>query len=426
MVLDKAIKKIKSEYEQDQWYMSVKNATLYIAIGGFIDEANHLLEELWKHKISHGRTTRIDIAFEMLWYASGKRPANTPFEREDIYNLELSHRDYLINPLWASQWANKAIDPLTKGMVLAATENEKFPDSQNELEALSYLLKYFDNTDGKPPYQICQALSLVTELAARNNKEDEATIILKKWADKFGKYPYTSAAVLIGCNRHVAPLLVKGLIAEELELTNEKVKAFVDEAIVIIDERMKGGISLVYEELSWEQLLEKLSVLAINNEPDDYTELQKSNKWIGTEPAVQSVIDEVEKRLGIALPGDYKDFLKVSNGFSKFPPLNPRLVPIEKVDYLKNIYDVVYGETDMFGVIQNYPDKYGEGDIAELIGSAIAVSSIPDEQEIWLIPPSSTNADWECWFFAAWMPGEKRYRNFRYFIEEQIQSLEDK
>lgn len=426
MLFRKVIRRIKSEFEKDQWIMSATDAALYLGIGGFIDDANKLLTEIWKHRLPYDRTTWLaDRAFEILWYASGKRPENVPFEMIDIYELEKSYRNHLVDPLWATQWATQATDPLTKGMVLASTKDERFPDLKTELEALNYFLLYFDNAVEKPPYQVCQALSLATELASRNSKEDIAIDLLKKWANKFGKYPYDSAVTLIGCNRHVAPLLIKGIIADELGLTEENCKVFVDEAIAAIKYRMKNGLSLVYGDLDWNQLLQKLSILSINKEPDEYTELQRKNKWIGSEPATLQAINSIEKKLNLQLPDDYKDFLKVSNGFSRFPLVNPSLAPIEKVDYLKDVYMNIYGDTNMFEIIQGYPDRNGDGDIAPLIEKAIAISSIPDEQEVWLISSVEKGKDGECWFFAAWFPGERRYKSFRYFIEEQIQQLED-
>jgi hypothetical protein len=425
MILKDAIRAVQSENDRAQWYMSITNAALYIAIGGFINEANRLLEGLWKHKIRHDRTTWLpDIAFEMLWYASDKRPANVPFAKAGIGELEISHRDYLIQPLWTSQsWLINETDTFTKGMVLAATKDGKLPDSKTELEALYYFQLYFEDTSERHPYQVCQSLSLAAELACRNGKEKFAIDLLKKWASRFKKYPYDNAVVLIGCNRHVAPLLLKGIIADELDLTMEICSAFVDEAIMAIDTRMKDGSSLVYGNLTWFKLLKKLSLLSIKYDPEMFSEGQKKNGWIGREPAKSGAIKETEKRLGLKLPKEYKDFLKQSNGFAETSSTHPELLPIEEVNFLKIAYD---GNEEIFDITKSYPDKNfisEDKSIAEYVDRAISISRIT-EQEVWLIPPVGKDTEWQCWFFAAWLPGEERFKNFRYYIEEKIQRLE--
>jgi hypothetical protein len=43
---------------------------------------------------------------------------------------------------------------------------------------------------------------------------------------------------------------------------------------------------------------------------------------------------------------------------------------------------------------------------------------------IWLIPPAGESDGWQIWFFAAWIPGERRYPSFRHFIEHALQELE--
>ena len=424
MILKDSIRRVQSENEQDQWYMSITDAALYIAIGGFINEANRLLEGLWKHKIPHDRTTWLpDIAFEMLWYAAGNRPASAPFPKPDIDELELSHLDYMVIPLWASQYANTfdTLDSFSKGMVLMATKDGKFPAKKKEQEALNQFKLYFESTADRPAYSVCQGLSMATELASRIGEEDFAIDLLKKWAGKFNKYPYISAVVLIGCNRCLAPLLLKGVIANELDLTKKICDTFVDEAIAAIDNRMKDGSSLVYGKLSWSELIKKLSKLAIKSDPEMFSKKEKESKWIGRHPASTEAIKETEKRIGLKLPGDYKNFLKRSNGLSE-TGYGPELSSIEEVCSLKIAYK---DHEDIFEIIKGYPgEKYAQNNndtIAEYVERAIAISRV-SESEVWLIPPVRKNDEWQCWYFHT---GEHRFRNFRYFIEHLVQMYED-
>ena len=114
----------------------------------------------------------------------------------------------------------------------------------------------------------------------------------------------------------------------------------------------------------------------------------------------RSAIIQTEKRLGIKLPEDYKQFLGTSNGIAAFPFMNPELIAVEQLDYLKTSYLNIYGDLSLFP--SEFPTEEGDADadISEYIEKAIAISVLPGEQEIWLIPPDKTNTEWECWFFA--------------------------
>jgi len=63
----------------------------------------------------------------------------------------------------------------------------------------------------------------------------------------------------------------------------------------------------------------------------------------------------------------------------------------------------------MLNSTKSYYDEEKET-IAEYVERAICISKIPEEQEIWLIPPVRKTDDWETWFFAFWLPGEDRLK----------------
>ncbi|MEO6637129.1 MAG: SMI1/KNR4 family protein [Ginsengibacter sp.] len=423
MLFKKVLYIIQSRRLQEEWYSAVTNAALYLAIGGFLETANKLLEALWKYNLPHDRNTWLhDKAFEILWYAKGERPKKVPFKKINIDELELLHRDY-ISPSWA-QYANSIEgNPFLQAMSLAKTINEKLPNNQTEKKALAYLKKYFQDLEEESTgYHTCQAISLTTELAAKNKETNFSIKFLKQWAKSFNKQPFHNCQVLVGCNRHVAPLLLNGIIKNEIGLTKEICGDFLTNAVAAIDRRMKNGVSLVYGDLTWEKLISKLSELSIKIEPKDFTAKQKKENWIGKQPSSEFTIARSEQRLGIQLPNEYREFLKASNGLSPFPYKNPELIAIEKIDYLKKSYFDLYGDLDLFPC--DFLTEDGQGDISKYIERAIAISLLPDEQEIWLIPPKLNNDEWECWFFASWLPGVRQYKNFRYFIEEQVQNLE--
>ena len=68
------LKWVKSA-DDDSMYYQVTEAALVMAAAGYLDEANDLLQCLWKHKWPHSENVWLpDWAFEVLWFASGKRP----------------------------------------------------------------------------------------------------------------------------------------------------------------------------------------------------------------------------------------------------------------------------------------------------------------------------------------------------------------
>lgn len=419
MLKRQVLRTIQSGKEKE-WYSAVTNAALYMAIGGFLDEANQLLKNLWKHNLEHDRTTWLaDRAFEMLWYASGNRPTTVPFPQISINELEIAHRAYCSGDKYAYEMPKVSLDQLTgldayrQASILASIRDNKLPETKVELISLQLLKKSLEEVDVKG-FPVDIAVSLAAELAARNNQNDLAIQIIKLWAAKRFDHLSGYELSLTAASRHVAPLLLKGIIADELRLTKESCGDFVRKAISAIDSQMKAGPSLVFGDLTWGQLLKRLSELSIKKEPGEYTNEQKRQMWIGNEAADEKLIIETEKRLGIELPKDYKDFLKTSNGFSNFPLVNPRLVEVEKLDFSSDAYLNVFDDDDNENGVFN-----------EYLRKAIVISQLPDEQEIWLIPPHRSKPEWGCWFYAFWLPGEYRYRSFRDYIESKIQMLEE-
>ena len=138
---------IRSRKRQDEWYIAVTNAALYMAIGGFLDEANKLLKALWKYNLPHDRSTWLpDRAFEILWHASGKRPRKVPFEKTSIDEIEFLHRDY-ITPSWA-QYADPIEGiPFLQAMTLAKAIDGNLPGAEMEKKALDQIKKYFEELE---------------------------------------------------------------------------------------------------------------------------------------------------------------------------------------------------------------------------------------------------------------------------------------
>ena len=456
----------------EEMYCKVTDAALYMATAGFLSQANELLSELWKYRLPHERNTWLpDRAFMMLWHVSNNKPDFVPFDLIDIDEVEKYHRGYVALDKWGYEMEQKdwkqmkgtdllrtafktaalvkkntedvvtlediiAINQGKKKLELAEGEtymdrllkltsqynksheilpDDEFPSKETELSAAEMLTKLIQEGQGRP-----DALCLAAELEARNGKIDKAIYFAKLWAERYHENCLSYSFSLMACNRHVAPLLLQNVIAAELKVSESICNDFVFEAIKVLDKRIELGRSLVYGNLTWKQLLKKLSVLAFEYAPDDFPKEVHKTKWLGFEKATVKAIKATEKRLGLVLPEDYKSFLKITNGLLAFPILNPALLPVEKIDYLSNVVPA-----DLFKIYKGFPINTDELETFEdYISRCILISQYPEEQMIWLIPPKEMDGTWQTWFFANWTPGENRYTSFRYFIEEQIQKIE--
>lgn len=179
--------------------------------------------------------------------------------------------------------------------------------------------------------------------------------------------------------------------------------------------------TLKYKNHSLKELLVDLSSKALQIGDFEFDTL--SANWIGSSPATDQEILLAEKRLDVELPEDYKEFLKISNGFPDVNGVEPSFMPINEIDYLYNSIPFlveIWGSKSPFKTLNG--DKYDR---------AILVGGLHEEQQFLLIPPAHEYAEWEYWKFASWIPGEEVYESLRsyfvssldfcdYLIEEQM------
>lgn len=160
-------------------------------------------------------------------------------------------------------------------------------------------------------------------------------------------------------------------------------------------------------ELHMKDVLSKLSKAAIDL--GDYPFEKDSACWIGYNPATDEEIKKTESRLGVNFPSDFKEFMKISNGFPATSSIEPSFLSLSKIDYTKNI--------DPF-LIKLWTDKsVVPTELAEKYERSITIGGINEEQMFMLIPPANSNDDWEYWKFANWIPGEEPYPSLKdYFL----------
>ena len=108
-----------------------------------------------------------------------------------------------------------------------------------------------------------------------------------------------------------------------------------------------------------------------------------------------------EERLKIHLPQDYKDFMKIANGFHAFSNVEPTFHPLDRIDYLIKI------DPELISIWKDH----GNRDVGEVLENSIIIAGISEEQYFLIIPPDSNNKTWRYWKFASWIPGQEPYKD---------------
>ncbi|RGP67029.1 hypothetical protein FLONG3_8687 [Fusarium longipes] len=124
---------------------------------------------------------------------------------------------------------------------------------------------------------------------------------------------------LVG-HHELCGLLVTGELSRKVPVDNEKLKAAGKEVIDTFFERFnKGRKKHEIESKPLKEVLQELDRLSRANGMDHWIEMKEPvpETLFILPPATDEQISSLENRLGINLPDDYKDFLKLSNGFGR-------------------------------------------------------------------------------------------------------------
>lgn len=407
-------------------YRAVTDAALYIATAGYIKEANLILEKLWQYQLPHDRETWLpDKAFQVLWHSSKEYPHNIPFELEDINSIEDFYRQYIGGDHYAYPMSNAHWQELSSkdGYRLAQIW---FLDPKNDNSTFLLIQKALEESESLAPYELATGLVIAAELAAKLGNDAFAIKMAQKWAENYHEYYVNYSFSLMPCCRHLTPFILRGELANPLRLSQAICTELVKNISSSLEKRMATGTSLVYGDLTWQELLKKMSLLALKEDPQYYTDKQKQESWLGRDKASITSINDTEIRLGVQLPEDYKAFLQESNGFSNFfPNVFCDLLPVEEIDFYKKIED-----PELYEITADYIDVelYENDENATLrpyLERAILIGKSLESEMVFLIPPDKKDKNWAAWFFASWRPGEERFSNFRQLIESQLQSYEE-
>lgn len=152
------------------------------------------------------------------------------------------------------------------------------------------------------------------------------------------------------------------------------------------------------------EILTSISLLSIKigNANETAIKAQIENRWLGFDSANKEEILKTEKRLGITLPNDYKEFLNMTNGFLAPNTIEPSFMKIENIDFLKNIDPIAIECYNFLPELEN----------------SILIAGKDEEQYFLLIPPNNGAENWRYWKFANWYPGEHEFSSlYNYFLD---------
>jgi hypothetical protein len=159
-----------------------------------------------------------------------------------------------------------------------------------------------------------------------------------------------------------------------------------------------------------QKILKEISEKAILLNEIDFPIDKIKSSWLGAEPVSDLQVVQAEERLGLKLPQEYINFVKISNGFPSVSHTGITFLPIEKINFLKEIDEEII-------------EIWGENDVlketSEALKESILVGGLNEEQYFLLIPPMPKVNRWRFWHFAAWTPGEWEFEGIEdYFVKE--------
>lgn len=380
------LKSIKAD-DLDNIYREITDKAVEWAVGGYLTYANRLLQDVWNfHSGDPENVRRQYEGLQIMWELSGNFPSDIPFPFRKIEEIEKEN------------WEELRLDYLYGGKTVAVVLGQIEGDIQN---ATGF------------HYGTLAVGAAILSLQYASTAEGE------KYIHYWGRGYMQDYNYIVGYltrNSKVSELLLKGVLASVLELTEEKCGSEYEALSAALKDRNGKGRTLIYGDQSWKSLLKNISLLSIEKNPELFSGDVISSKWLGNDPAPEENILATEEKIGIQLPADYREFLKASNGFSAHNYASPNLLTVQETDWLSVLDSDLVDYVEQ--ILEWNKDKY-----AQLSKKCLLVSGIHEEEQVLLFPTSDNG--WECWSLV--LPGgceETWYPSFRYYMEHQLFFLE--
>ena len=161
----------------------------------------------------------------------------------------------------------------------------------------------------------------------------------------------------------------------------------------------------------------------------------RERRWLGSQPATDKQISQLEKRLGYRLPPSYRNFLLTTNGWLRTSFCIARIRPVSEVDWLESdTPELLDGSSPEEGgdLMQDYPsEEYFSYDGRPIFdcehfrGSLVIADPIPGDSMIYVLNPFvvARDGEWEAWRVAHWIPGAERFPSFELLMRAEYASF---
>lgn len=152
-----------------------------------------------------------------------------------------------------------------------------------------------------------------------------------------------------------------------------------------------------------------------------------SSEWLGFPGASESQIVATEARLGLTLPSSYRDFLKVTNGWHRFPGIL-RLRFIEEIDWFCvenqdwidewiSIFQNEKNTNEEYFIYRQNGDPWEQAIRTEYMQTALQISEEDDGDVVLLNPQVIHDDEWEAWILSSGRGGANRFPSFQEMLQ---------
>jgi uncharacterized protein YoaH (UPF0181 family) len=194
-------------------------------------------------------------------------------------------------------YLEKPIEELAGRQLLAKAIHSAYEGTE-PIPMLLSALERFLNTEDAIGHSYFSATTITAFLAAQNGLNQEAEKFIRLWGQGYLKWPYNYSLEYPMRDRVTAQHLLLGVLAPVFGLTHEEIQKDIELITTALAERIQKGRTLPYCHLSWRELLQTISGIAIEQKTNQFTEEVVAANWLGREGAQPQDIQKAEKDLG--------------------------------------------------------------------------------------------------------------------------------
>jgi hypothetical protein len=356
-----------------------REIAVLLAVHGLIAESVDLIElsDMFSKNGIALSASGVYFAFEAvnLW------PSTVPEEHKTVEHLNSLDTDPL------GDWGQIVIDPRVNHPPLSVDE-----------EGLARLLKYIEGDQKKKlaypsahfPGRVCilflgDVRSMAIDFALRLGHEAEAERLL---------VGHGTDPISVAKSRIAWKLLKDGKMFSQANIEEARVqyRRLKD----VLSQRLEKGPLNPLKDRTLLELVELLDKQTIAHDedqdgnPEEY-KLQnfRGNSSIRYEPATDSQISTLEQKLNTSLPGDYKEFLKISNGLRFIWNGYFRQGFLGQLDEIQKGEHILQGNDALEFSLMEWSELPFKVEWPKLDQQqALHVSSLNEEGDVWLVEPS--------------------------------------